>query len=109
MHRSASYVLQCSSVLECSNAVTRQQEGEKSLSNGLEAVNASSKPRRISSLTVHDVVVHLVLGPHAALVAVRVHAVVHVVNVRPHDVPVHVHIIENFGVGPSLGMATRTQ
>ena len=55
-------------------------------------------------LTVFDVVVHQVVGPDPALVAVRVHAVVHVVNVRALDVSVHVHFVEKFVVGPSLGV-----
>ena len=55
------------------------------------------------TLTVDYVVVHLVVGPHPALVAVRVHAVVHVVDVRALDVSVHVHVVEKLRVGPSFG------
>ena len=58
-------------------------------------------------LTVDDVVVHLVVDPDPALVAVRVHAVVHVVNVRALDVSVHVHVVEKLGVGPSFGAGDR--
>ena len=56
------------------------------------------------SLTVFDVVVHQVVGPDPALVAVREMAVVVVVNVRALHVSVHVHVVENFlEIGPSLG------
>lgn len=52
-------------------------------------------------LTVLVVVVHLVVGPYAALMPVRVHPIVHVVNVGILDVPVYVDGVEYFGVGPS--------
>lgn len=51
-------------------------------------------------LTVLVVVVHFVVGPYSAQVAIRIHAVVHVMNVRTFDVPVHVDIVEYLGVGP---------
>ena len=48
---------------------------------------------------VLPVVVHQVVGPHSSLVAVRVVAVVHVVDVGTHDVAVHVGGLEHIGVG----------
>ena len=44
------------------------------------------------------IVVHLVVGPHAALVAVGVHAVVHVVDVRVEYVAVDVCTVENLRI-----------
>lgn len=52
-------------------------------------------------LTVHVVMVHFVVGPYTTLVAKRVHSVVHMVNVRTLDVPVHVDLLEYFGIGPT--------
>ena len=43
---------------------------------------------------VLDVVVHRVVGPYATLVAVRVHTVVHVMDVGVLDVAVHVSGVE---------------
>lgn len=45
------------------------------------------------------VVVHFVAGPYTALVAEGVHSLVDVVNVRILHVPVHVDLVEYFGVG----------
>ena len=48
---------------------------------------------------VLDVVVHLVASPHAPLVSVRVHAVVHAVDVGVLDVAIHLDLVKNFRVG----------
>lgn len=55
---------------------------------------------------VKDVVVHLVVGPHAALVAVRVHAIVHTVDVGPLDVTIHVGAFEHVRVRQIFAEAT---
>ena len=44
------------------------------------------------------VVVHLVVGPYSPLMAVGVHAVVHVMDVRANDVTIDVCGVENLWI-----------
>lgn len=69
----------------------------------IQACASAAQTKLTLSLTVLDVVVHLVVGPDPALVAVRVHAIVHVVNVRVFDVAEDIDVVKNTGVGPSFG------
>ena len=48
---------------------------------------------------VHDVIAHDVVGPHAVLVTVRVHTVVHAVDFGALDVAIHAGALEHLRVG----------
>lgn len=55
----------------------------------------------VLKLTILVIIMHLVVCPDTALVSVRVHSVVHVVDIRTLYVPIHVDVVEHLRVGPS--------